>query len=152
MGVYEKNEIITLKRSRRMFKKALRVYHKKNSKQAIDYYEVLVELEIPMGARIRRGKWDTLPNNKQRAEYAIVKAFEDLPEGSRRLGDSIHPSNLEYYRPTRKVVSNYNKTFEYNVGKTVCPGCPFNTDANITCAPGIHCFDTKEEAVNYIWN
>lgn len=44
--------------------------------------------------------------------------------------------------------SKYDPAFVYRVGKTVeVPD--FNTDRYCQCAPGIHCFMTKEEALEY---
>lgn len=44
--------------------------------------------------------------------------------------------------------SVYDPSFEYRVGKTVqVPN--FNMDRYCQCAPGIHCFMTKEEAMEY---
>lgn len=44
--------------------------------------------------------------------------------------------------------SVYDPSFEYRVGKTV-EVQDFNTDRYKQCAPGIHCFMTKEEALEY---
>lgn len=47
------------------------------------------------------------------------------------------------------VVSDNDSSFIYEVGKTIKSTEPFEEDRWITCAPGIHFFMTRAEAVNY---
>lgn len=46
------------------------------------------------------------------------------------------------------VTSNYDKSFTYKVGETI-EVSNFDTDRWKECAPGIHFFITRQEAVNY---
>ena len=46
------------------------------------------------------------------------------------------------------VASDFDKNFVYTVGETV-EEPEFEEDRWIECAPGIHCFITRQEAVNY---
>ena len=46
------------------------------------------------------------------------------------------------------VASIHDQTFIYKVGKTVSV-CDFDENRWNECAPGIHFFITREEAINY---
>jgi len=47
-----------------------------------------------------------------------------------------------------KVSSNYNPEFIYKLGKWISEP-NFSDDIRVECAPGIHCFITKQEAIDY---
>ena len=46
------------------------------------------------------------------------------------------------------VASKYDRTFIYRVGETASV-CDFDENRWNECAPGIHFFITREEAINY---
>ena len=48
------------------------------------------------------------------------------------------------------IVSMYDPSFTYTVGQTVTPTQPFDEDRWNECAPGIHIFITKQEAIEYV--
>lgn len=58
--------------------------------------------------------------------------------------DIRKPDNTKVHH----AYSMYNPDFVYRVGKIV-EVQDFNTDRYCQCAPGIHCFMTKEEALEY---
>lgn len=89
-------------------------------------------------------------------KYAIVKLL--IPEDALRsssTSNKIRTSkakvlDIRKFDNTKVdlAYSIYDPAFVYRVGKTVeVPD--FNTDRYCQCAPGIHCFMTKEEALEY---
>lgn len=91
---------------------------------------VIVKLEIPEEARRGSGAF----SRKCRCDKAKVIGMELM--------------NGEPYDGV--AVSFYDSDFEYKLGeKVIEPG--FNSCRWFTCAPGIHFFMTKEEAMNYIF-
>jgi uncharacterized protein YjbI with pentapeptide repeats len=94
------------------------------------YKDVIVKLLIPARARRSSGF-----SRKCRASEAIVLAIQDI--NGRDLGTDI------------VAVSKHDSHFGYRVGETVTPAAPFFTDRWIECAPGIHFFMNRREAVLY---
>lgn len=88
---------------------------------------LIVELEIPADA-LR----SSATTRKCRASKAQVISITDI------LGDLAGDN----------VASNYDKNFVYRIGEIV-EVSDFNTDRWNECAPGIHHFITREEAVRY---
>lgn len=92
--------------------------------------EVIVKLLIPARARRSSGL-----SRKCRASEAIVLAIQDI--NGKDLGTNV------------VAVSKHDSRFAYIVGETVTPSGPFYTDRWIECAPGIHFFMNRREAVMY---
>lgn len=90
----------------------------------------IVELEIPADA-----KRSNATGRKCRASKAKVISI------TREDGNPIE-DGFEAY-------SSHDVNFIYKVGNTVEPTEPFDEDRWHECAPGIHFFITREEAVNY---
>ena len=89
--------------------------------------DYLIKLQVPEGVE----RVSSLVGSKCRVQKAIVISIEN-PQGMKRSqASSIH-----------------NSAFVYKVGETVSVP-DFNNDIRIECAPGIHCFPTKEEAQRY---
>ena len=89
----------------------------------------IVKLKITEDA-----KRSSATTRKCRCSKAIVLAIENI-DGS--------PSGLS------EVRSHYDRTFVYKVGETVeVPN--FDMDRKNECAPGIHFFITRQEAVDYV--
>lgn len=74
-------------------------------------------------------------SNKCRCDKAKVLDIQDL-SGDYSLCYSI-------------AHSNYDPTFKYNIGETITPKTPFDTNPFNECSSGIHFFMSREEAVNY---
>lgn len=91
--------------------------------------EYIVELEIPSDA-LRSSS----TTRKCRCSKALVVSITN-PDGS--VAD------------VTSVNSGYDSNFIYTVGETVKVD-NFDTDRWNECAPGIHFFITRQEAVNYI--
>ena len=83
---------------------------------------IIVKLLIP-----REAKRSHAFGRKCRAEYATVL--------------EIDGAEIAY--------SQYNNNFSYKVGETIKPTEPFDDDFTQECAPGIHFFTSKEEALDY---
>ena len=90
--------------------------------------DLIVKLQIPEDAR-RSSAF----GRKCRCDKAVVLAIESL-----------------YGRSTEVdlAVSQYNSNFHYRVGEMVSVD-NFDTDRTHECAPGIHFFITRQEAVDY---
>ena len=89
--------------------------------------ECIVKLQVPEDARR-----SSATSRKCRCDKAIVLAIETL-DG----------------KPIDAVAfSSYNNDFAYEVGQTVCVD-DFCDDRWRECAPGIHFFITRKEAVDY---
>ena len=88
----------------------------------------IVELEIPADA-----KRSNASGRKCRASKARVVEITDL-EGNPIDG-------------AKRVFSGHDNSFTYSNGVTVEPTEPFEEDRWDECAPGIHFFITREEAV-----
>jgi hypothetical protein len=88
----------------------------------------IVKLLIPETARR-----SSATGRKCRCDIAIVVAIETI-DG--------HPSGRE------SVASDYTSTFVYKVGETVTEP-NFCEDRFQECAPGIHFYINRQEAVNY---
>ena len=88
----------------------------------------IVELEI-----LSNAKRSSATGRKCRCEKAKVVAIEE------KDGSESHIT---------EVNSNYDKTFIYRVGEVVTVD-DFDDDRWNECAPGIHFFITREEAVRY---
>lgn len=87
----------------------------------------IVTLLIPKDA-----KRSTAGYGKHRAEYAVVVKIEN------NLGVEV-----------KEAVSTYTSRFVYRTGQIVKPERPFEEDPYVECAPGIHFFLTKHEAIGY---
>ena len=87
----------------------------------------IVELEVPADARR-----SSATGQKCRCDKAIVKSIKSID------GES------EY----TEAFSNYNPGFCYEVGKEVSE-LNFCEDRFVECAPGIHFFINRQEAVDY---
>lgn len=48
-----------------------------------------------------------------------------------------------------KLMSMYDGSFTYRIGKEVTPTLPFDTRLENECASGIHFFKNFDEALNY---
>ena len=90
--------------------------------------EVIVKLLIPENA-----KRSSATSRKCRCDKAVVLSITNL-NGT--------PSDLT------EVCSSYDKTFKYVVGQTVSVS-DFDENRWNECAPGIHFFVTRQEAVDY---
>ena len=88
----------------------------------------IIKLQIPEDARR-----SSATGRKCRADKAIVLAIENF-DGT--------PAELE------EVKSNYNPNFIYKIGETVSVD-NFCEDRFKECAPGIHFFINREEAIQY---
>lgn len=91
-----------------------------------EYYPAIVKLLISSDAK--RG---SAFGRKCRCNKARVLSIETL--------DGVH---------TDVAFSSYDRTFKYELGKEVSVD-NFDEDRSHECAPGIHFFMTREEAVNY---
>ncbi|HBN56877.1 MAG TPA: pentapeptide repeat-containing protein, partial [Lachnospiraceae bacterium] len=90
---------------------------------------LIVQLEIPADARR-----SSATSRKCRADKAIVMSITNLDGTDAGI---------------TSVKSNYTQDFVYTVGETVTVD-NFDTDRWRECAPGIHHFITRQEAVDYI--
>lgn len=45
--------------------------------------------------------------------------------------------------------SSYDNSFKYNIGEVVRPEYAFDSTPYETCVSGIHCFETREQALEY---
>ncbi len=91
-------------------------------------YGIIVKLRIPEVA-----KRSSAFGRKCRAEYAEVVSIEESD------GTAV-----------AEATSSHDSCFKYHVGDTVRPeGAAFDPDWRNECAPGIHFFITREEAVAY---
>ena len=90
---------------------------------------LIVQLEIPADARR-----SSATSRKCRADKAIVMSITN------RDGTDAGITSVK---------SNYTQDFVYTVGETVTVD-NFDTDRWRECAPGIHHFITRQEAVDYI--
>jgi hypothetical protein len=89
---------------------------------------LIATLEVPADAR----RTSSLVGRKCRAEFARVVSIQQ-PDG--RCGPAIG-------------YSMHDPTFVYKVGELVRPA-RFSDDIRVECAPGIHFFITRREAVEY---
>ena len=138
-----------------MYKTALRVYRKRGTHDDYAYHGILIVIRVPAGAHVRRGLNQYMrPSGKQRVSKAIVEAFEELPGDigcAFTDASEVIPYDEAFdkaYRKLRECASIYNPNFKYVIGKTVEPISPFNMNADMCCTSGIHCFETKEQAIN----
>ena len=96
-------------------------------KAHVEKHQVLVKLKI-----LEDSKRSSATGRKCRTDKALVLSIFDLKE------------NKEY----SEAFSNYDIDFKYTVGEIVSvPN--FDDDRFNECAPGIHFFVNKEEALNY---
>lgn len=122
------------------FKKALIYVYNKNGKNAISDMmngkykhdthaeNVIVELRIPKDA-----KRSSATTRKCRASKAKVLSITSI-------------DGKKHYK---KAVAGFNSNFFYEVGKIVVPTNGYEENRWIGCAPGIHHFITRDEAVAY---
>ena len=95
---------------------------------------VIVKLRIPAEAKRSSGF-----GRKCRAEFAEVLAYEtDSENGEPYCLDEDHV-----------VASLFDEGFEYPLGKMIKPFNGFDENRLKSCAPGIHFFITRKEAVEY---
>ena len=87
----------------------------------------LVYLRIPAEAK----RTASLVGRKCRAEYAVVISICDKSGAEFQEAESRHQSG-----------------FMYRVGETIRPDS-YDDDIRVECAPGVHFFQTKEEAEAY---
>ena len=93
-------------------------------------------------------------------ERAIVKLL--IPGDAKRSNASGRKCRCSYARVldvqhldgtpidhSECVFSDHDRNFFYEVGKTVYPTLPFDENRWDECAPGIHFYITREEAVDY---
>ena len=88
----------------------------------------IVELEIPADARR-----SSATGRKCRCDKAMVKSIKSI-DGKAEFTEAL---------------SDYNPGFRYEVGKEVSEP-NFCEDRFVECAPGIHFFINRQEAVNYV--
>lgn len=92
--------------------------------------DVLVKLELPVGARVVR----SLFSNKCRTDKAKILAITSLDD------------SISY----QTAYSDYDWDYYYDVGEVVEPHLGIFDDRTwISCSSGIHFFETKEEALEY---
>ena len=96
-------------------------------KDSVRLCEVIIELEIPEDARR-----SSATTNKCRCNKAVVKSIRSL-DGSESFDIAF---------------SRYDNNFIYKVGGTVLVD-NFDEDRFNECAPGIHFFINRQEAVDY---
>ena len=97
-------------------------------KKAYDEDAYLVKLLIPEDARR-----SSATGRKCRADKAVVLSIEPIVEGG-VIPEVVH--------------SKHDKSFTYKVGQTVVAP-DFDTDRFNECAPGIHFFINRQEAIDY---
>ena len=90
--------------------------------------DMIVKLQIPEDA-----KRSSAFGRKCRASKAVCLAIQDI--GGKDSGMT-------------EICSNHDKSFIYRVGETV-EIADFDEDRTHECAPGIHFFITRQEAVDY---
>ena len=88
----------------------------------------IVELEVPADARR-----SSAAGRKCRCDKAVVKSIKSI-DGKEEYTEAL---------------SDYNSGFRYEVGKEVSEP-NFCEDRFRECAPGIHFFINRQEAVNYV--
>ena len=98
----------------------------------ISYVPVIVKLLIPEDA-----KRSSATRRKCRCDKAVVLAIEPI-----RGDDTTCETKIAY--------SKYDTSFTYEVGKTVSVE-DFDDDRFKECAPGIHFFVNRQEAVDYMF-
>lgn len=94
---------------------------------------------------------------KKSRDNAIIKLL--IPEGAKRSSacgrkcrcDKAEVLSIQTWdgRSLRYTESNFDRTFKYEVGKTVSVDY-YEEDRWVECAPGIHFFINRQEAVDYI--
>lgn len=94
---------------------------------------VLVKLRINRGTRVRTGS----AINKLRCAVAHVEEIIDF-ETEKPLNDCV-------------AHSFHSRKFKYRVGMTVKPDKKFDPDPGVSCASGIHFFETKSDVVWYYY-
>ena len=133
----EKGEYIAFKKARvRLYKNgrsAISDYGKRKLKGSTHKESVIVELKIPADA-----KRSSATTRKCRASKAVVLSITSL-DGKKRYKKAIAGWHGCYD----------SEEFVYEVGKTVVPDNGFEENRWIECAPGIHHFITRDEAVAY---
>ena len=92
-------------------------------------FDAIIELEIPTDARR-----SSATSRKCRCDKAVVKSITSV-DGSESFDTAF---------------SKYDYTFVYKVGETVCVD-NFEEDRFRECAPGIHFFINRQEAVDYCY-
>lgn len=121
------------------FKKAIVVTNNKGKTVTTQYQNnkyhgktifnyVIVELKIPADA-----KRSSATTRKCRASKAEV----------------ISITSIDGKKKYKKALAAHSQSFAYEVGKTVIPHNGFSKDRWAECAPGIHHFITRREAVDY---
>lgn len=91
-------------------------------------FDAIIELEIPEDARR-----SSATSRKCRCDKAIVKSITSI-DGSESFDMAF---------------SRYDSTFKYKVGETVFVN-NFEEDRFKECAPGIHFFINRQEAIDYL--
>ena len=131
----EKGEYIAFKKARvcvyeKSGKNAISDSLKHKLKGCIRYEPVIVEMRIPKDA-----KRSSATSRKCRASKAEVLSITSI-DGKKRY---------------KKALAGWHCAgkFVYEVGKTVVPDNGFEENRWIECAPGIHHFITRDEAVAY---
>ena len=94
---------------------------------------------------------------KKSRDNSIIKLW--IPEDAKRSSacgrkcrcDKAEVLSIQTWdgRQLRYAESNYNRAFKYEVGKTVSVDY-YEEDRWVECAPGIHFFINRQEAVDYI--
>ena len=88
----------------------------------------LIQLRIPAAAK----RTAALTGRKCRAEYAEVVLITNA------AGDTF-----------QDAVSAHDKKTVYRVGETITPDS-YDDDIRVECTHGVHFFQTREEAENYL--
>ena len=95
---------------------------------------------------------------KKSRDDSIIKLW--IPEDAKRSSacgrkcrcDKAEVLSIQTWdgRQLHHTESHYDRTFTYEVGTTVSVDC-FEEDRWVECAPGIHFFISRQEAVDYIF-
>lgn len=103
-------------------------YQKRKFSGHVNVNYVIVELRIPSDA-----KRSSATTNKCRASKATV----------------ISITSIDEKKKYKKAIAAHDREFTYEVNKTVTPRNGFEENRWDECAPGIHHFITRREAVDY---
>jgi len=99
--------------------------------------EVIVELDVPRSAE----RHIDLASGKIRVNEAVVICMYTFDDQTHAL----KPYEPDIFTTVRSL---HDKSFKYQIGKTVKPKFAFDT-SDADCGSGIHGFLTQEEAINY---
>lgn len=110
----------------------------------------VVRLLLPEGTVVVHPKHGTSPVSKKRVDQAIVLSFHDVNQNGK-------PGQFKRYQhevedtPALDTIdnSNYDHSFDYEVGEMVHPKNGFSMNMDERCTEGIHVFPSQDEALNW---